>query len=432
MNEIISLITENKLGGNRGIYSVCCAHPLIIEAALLQGLTDNSVVLIEATANQVNQFGGYTNMTPKDFVGFVHNIADQVNFPKSRIILGGDHLGPTCWTNEDAKTAMEKSIGLIQSYVEAGFKKIHLDTSMQCADDSLPLTDVEVAERAAILCKVAEQAAIESFGQSDLLYVVGTEVPPPGGAKEEINTLEVTPVINVEKTLNTHADIFAEAKLHDAWERVIALVVQPGVEFDNFNVFTYSANKAKPLKDFVEKVKGLVFEAHSTDYQPTHVYKELVRDHFAILKVGPQLTFALREALYALNCMEKELIKRADQSNLVEVCEEVMLNHPGSWNKFYPIDGENLKLYRHYSFSDRIRYYWPNERIQASVNTLIRNLTDKAIPMPLLSQFMPCQYNAVLNGQIKNTPKALIIHKIMEVTNLYSQACHFQFAQEDK
>ena len=432
MNEIVNLIAENKRGGNCGIYSVCCAHPLIIEAALLQGLVDNSVVLIEATANQVNQFGGYTNMTPKDFVNFVHGIADQVGYPKENVMLGGDHLGPTCWTGESADNAMEKSIGLIKSYVAAGFKKIHLDTSMQCADDPLPLTDAEVAERAAILCKVAEQTAIESFGQSDLLYVVGTEVPPPGGAKEDINTLEVTPVTNVEQTLNTHANVFAKANLQDAWKRVIALVVQPGVEFDNFNVFTYDANKAKPLKGFVKTVKGLVFEAHSTDYQPAHAYKELIQDHFAILKVGPQLTFALREALYALSCIEKELATVAPQSNLMAVCEEVMLENPNSWNKFYPTDAENLKMYRHYSFSDRIRYYWPNTKIQASVDILMNNLGEKAIPMPLLSQFMPRQYEAVLNGKLANNPKELIIHKIMEVTSVYSQACYFQNTKEEK
>ena len=46
---------------------------------------------------------------------------------------------------------------------------------------------------------------------------------------------------------------------------------------------------------------GLVFEAHSTDYQPPESLSRLVIDGFAILKVGPGLTFALREALYALD-----------------------------------------------------------------------------------------------------------------------------------
>ena len=53
-----------------------------------------SYVLIEATANQVNQYGGYSGMTPSGFRDYVHTIAARVGFPQKYIILGGDHLGP--------------------------------------------------------------------------------------------------------------------------------------------------------------------------------------------------------------------------------------------------------------------------------------------------------------------------------------------------
>jgi D-tagatose-1,6-bisphosphate aldolase subunit GatZ/KbaZ len=43
----------------------------------------------------VDQFGGYTGMTPADFRGFVCQLADSLDFPQSQLILGGDHLGPT-------------------------------------------------------------------------------------------------------------------------------------------------------------------------------------------------------------------------------------------------------------------------------------------------------------------------------------------------
>ncbi|MGO2182879.1 MAG: D-tagatose-bisphosphate aldolase, class II, non-catalytic subunit [Pseudoalteromonas nigrifaciens] len=432
MNEMIESMLNNKKGIPSGIYSVCCAHPLVIEAALLQGLADDSPVLIEATANQVNQFGGYTNMLPADFVSFVHDIAVKVNYPTDRIILGGDHLGPTCWTKEPAAEAMEKSKKLIETYVAAGFKKIHLDTSMQCADDTLPLSDETVAKRAAMLCQVAEQTAIRQFGKSDIIYIVGTEVPPPGGAKEEIDTLEVTPVENVNETLSVHAKIFAEQGLHDAWSRVIGLVVQPGVEFDNFTVFEYDSSKAQALKNFAANTAGLVFEAHSTDYQPAEAYKALVRDHFAILKVGPQLTFALREALFALSFIEQELVAPDAQSHLREVCEQVMLNEKGGWESFYPQDQQNLAVYRRYSFSDRIRYYWNNEQIQTAVTKLFANLSAIDMPLPLISQFMPSQYDAVIAKKLDNAPKALVLNKVMQVTQLYADACYFQTKQRVK
>lgn len=423
MNELIENIRVNKEDGTRGVYSVCCAHPLVIEAAIRQALQDDSPVLIEATANQVNQFGGYTGMKPNDFVKFVHKIADKVGYPKSRVVLGGDHLGPTCWTNENSVTAMEKSKALIESYVAAGFKKIHLDTSMQCADDLEPLSDEIVAERAAELCEVAETTAIKQFGYSDIGYIIGTEVPPPGGAKEEINSLDVTPVSNVKATLETHKSIFHGKKLQNAFDRVLGLVVQPGVEFDNFNVFQYDSAKAQQLKRFIASVEGIVYEAHSTDYQPSEAYQSLVNDHFAILKVGPQLTFALREALFALESIEQELICSDDKSCLKATCEQVMLDSPNGWRKFYPNEDNNLSVYRKYSFSDRIRYYWPETSIQRAVDKLIVNLEKNSVPLPLLSQFMPYQYKAVLSGKLANNPTSLILDRIMQVTDVYSKAC---------
>lgn len=88
------IIARHKAGEHLGICSVCSAHPLVIEAALRFDLHTNNSVLIEATSNQVNQFGGYTGMQPADFRDFVYAIAREVGFPLERLILGGDHLGP--------------------------------------------------------------------------------------------------------------------------------------------------------------------------------------------------------------------------------------------------------------------------------------------------------------------------------------------------
>lgn len=120
MKEIIS---RHKAGEQIGICSVCSAHPLVIESALRFDLNSGNKVLIEATSNQVNQFGGYTGMKPADFRDFVYGIAQEVGFPRERLILGGDHLGPNCWQNEPADTAMEKSVELIKAYVAAGLAK---------------------------------------------------------------------------------------------------------------------------------------------------------------------------------------------------------------------------------------------------------------------------------------------------------------------
>ena len=80
---------------------------------------------------------------------------------------------------------MARADVLIDDYVRAGFRKIHLDCSMSCADDPAPLSDEIVARRAARLCAVAERAHARAGGEPPV-YVIGTEVPVPGGAAEEL------------------------------------------------------------------------------------------------------------------------------------------------------------------------------------------------------------------------------------------------------
>lgn len=173
-----------KQAGPSGIPSVCSAHPLVLEAAMRATLPTELPLLIEATCNQVNQDGGYTGMTPNDFRAMVEDIAERASFPLERIILGGDHLGPNPWKALDAEAAMDKAEAMIRAYAAAGFTKLHLDCSMGCAGEPIALDDAETAERAARLAGAAEQAATEQ-GRAPV-YVIGTEVPVPGGALEAI------------------------------------------------------------------------------------------------------------------------------------------------------------------------------------------------------------------------------------------------------
>lgn len=423
MKHLTDLVGLHKQGAGNGIYSICSAHPQVLEAAIRFARDHGTPLLIEATSNQVDQFGGYTGMTPKDFRHFVVGLAAKLGYPEEQLILGGDHLGPNRWQTAPAEEAMEHAETLIQSYVAAGFKKIHLDCSMSCADDPTPLTDEIVAARAARLAKIAEATSLETFGVCDLVYVIGTEVPVPGGAHETLNTLEVTTPQAAQATLRAHFSAFEEQGLSNIWSRIIGLVVQPGVEFDHTHVIDYLPEKAIALSRMVEDFDTLIYEAHSTDYQTPQALKRLVLDHFAILKVGPALTFALREALFALASMEEELVPARACSRLREVLENVMLDKPGYWQSHYHGDSHARRLARGYSYSDRVRYYWPDKEIDEALAHLVRNLADEELPLPLISQYLPIQYTRVREGQLTATPQALIIDHIQDVIRQYHAAC---------
>jgi len=376
------VLTAQKRGEALGIASVCSAHPFVLK----QTLQVFETPLIEATCNQVNQYGGYTGMTPKDFVAYVRDIAAKNNFPFEKIILGGDHLGPNVWQHEPAESALQKSEVLIREYVQAGFTKIHLDCSMKLGDDPAQPLDVEViAGRAARLAQAAEHSLAPDPGL--LRYVIGTEVPIPGGATVHEEGVVVTNVSDVRETIEVTRDAFYTQGLQSAWERVIAVVVQPGVEFGDDFVLPYQRAAARELSHFIE-AQALIYEAHSTDYQTRVALKELVQDHFGILKVGPGLTFAFREAVFALAAIEDELISSADRSNILRILEDAMLRSPGHWKKYYHGNEEEQAYKRKFSLSDRIRYYWVQPEVQHALAQLMMNLGSRTIPDALLKKYV--------------------------------------------
>ena len=410
------IVAAQKRGEAKGITSVCSAHPQVIKQTLMVCQSFRVPPLIEATCNQVNQFGGYTGMAPSAFVQHVRDIAEEIDCPFEKVILGGDHVGPSVWQHEPADVAMEKAKVLVRDYVLAGFTKIHLDCSMRLADDPPGSLDVEVsARRTAHLAKVAESYAGEEL-RSTLRYVIGTEVPVPGGATGHEEVVSVTKVEDARQTVEVTRDAFLREGLAEAWEKVIGLVVQPGVEFGDEMIHAYQSEAARALSEFIES-RPLVYEAHSTDYQTTQALQHLVRDHFAILKVGPELTFAYREGIFALAMIEIELVPAEQCSNILQVLEDAMLKQPEYWGKYYTGDEASRAFKRKYSLSDRIRYYWAQPEVEHARNILFKNLGDELLPKELLQEYC---------GVVDSTASQVVEHKLNVVLKKYLAACGHQ------
>ena len=173
------MMDKRRQGIRCGIPSYCSANELVIEIALRRAKERNIPVLIEATANQVNQFGGYTGMKPADFYQMVLKMAKDIDLPENMMILAGDHLGPLTWQKLPEAEAMKNSVELVYQYARAGFTKIHLDTSMKVADDAPGLLKTEViARRGAQLYKAAmkgyEELKAEKPDAMRPVFVIGT------------------------------------------------------------------------------------------------------------------------------------------------------------------------------------------------------------------------------------------------------------------
>lgn len=404
--------------GASGIPSICSAHPHVLVAAMRATAPTGLPLLIEATCNQVNQDGGYTGMTPADFVAFVFDLADQERFERKRLILGGDHLGPNPWKDLPAEEAMAKAEAMIATFASAGFTKLHLDCSMGCKGEPVALADEETAARAARLAKVAE-ANLPGGDFPAPVYIIGTEVPIPGGAMEEIGELELTTPDAARTTHAVTRAAFEAQGLGDAFSRVVGLVVQPGVEYGNHNVVDYVSAKAQGLSAALADMPGLVFEAHSTDYQTRDHLRALVQDGFAILKVGPGLTFRWREALYGLDIIASELFPGARDKTLRQTMEEVMLAAPANWDRYYEGDEKERAMMRHFSYSDRIRYYWPAPAARAAEKALFELLDGVEIPEPLIGAYLGARYGDVRAGRLPPKAKDLALAAVEDLMQDY-------------
>lgn len=422
------IISRNRRSGKVGVYAVCSAHPSVIAAAVQQAAEDESVLHIESTSSQVNQWGGYTGQTPSQFAEFVYSAAQKGGLSRDRVLLGGDHLGPYPWREQAAESAMHHACDLVRACVLAGYKKIHLDASMACADDRRSgLDEKTIAQRAAILCRAAE-TTVEDLpsGSSPLLYVIGTEVPAPGGESQAGAPPTISSADQVQRTLELFRTAFAEQNVSSAWDRVIGMVVQPGVEFGENTIFDYDRQKARTLSCALPKHPALVYEAHSTDYQKPAALAEMVEDHFAILKVGPWLTFAFRESVFALSTVEREWLShrsRVRLSQVKEALDAAMLRHPTYWRSYYNGTEEEMRLARIYSYSDRCRYYWGDATVQQELAQLRANIDASPPPLTLISQYLPLQYEAIRSGVLQPRAEDMIQHHIRTVLRVYAAAC---------
>ncbi len=425
---LMKLIASRKPNPGLGICSICSASEYVLEAAMERGVETGRAVLIEATANQVNQFGGYTGMRPADFARFAARIAERTGLAPDKLILGGDHLGPLVWQAETEAGAMQKAVELVRGYVLAGFTKIHIDTSMRLLGDDPDdkLSDGVIARRAAALVRAAEEAYREcAHAHSGApVYVIGSEVPVPGGSPQSEESVCVTDAREFEEMLETFSSVFEAEGLGDAFERVVGVVVQPGVEFADDFVVEYDRQKARPLIEAVRWHPGIVLEGHSTDYQTRAKLREMVEDGIAILKVGPALTFALREALFALGDIETEALSGSGValSDFKQVLEAAMLRDDRHWVRYYRGTEAEIRLKRKYSFSDRCRYYLPEQTVTHAISRLIENIDSHRIPLSVVNQFLPIQYQKIRSGLLRIDARALFKDRVKDCLNDYLYA----------
>ncbi len=204
---------------------------------------------------------------------------------------------------------------------------------------------------------------------------------------------------------------------------MIASVVHPGVELDNQAVHPYRPEEASDLAGALSGMPGLVFEAHSTGCQSTPSLSRMVDYGFAVLKVGPGLSFAPREALYGLDAIASWVVPGWRDHPLSAGVEEEMLARPEHWEPYCPGGPDRQRLPRHFSYSDRVRYYWASPRLRQAVDSLLGRLGAEGVPATLVSQLLPEPCDRVAEGSLPATPRVLLVEAVRDELRRYSAAC---------
>ena len=240
----------------------------------------------------------------------------------------------------------------------------------------------------AILCAVAERAWREAGGEPPV-YVIGTEVPVPGGATEELHELAVTDAARpLRATIDAHRKAFARSgarggvAARDRAGRAAGRRVRPS---QGHRLPAGEGARAERLH------RAPIRSSSSKRIPPTTrrrtTCSALVRDHFAILKVGPGATYALRETLWALAAIARELPGGDAEEDLRSRRrrDHARRSAPLAQSLSRCRRRESLDL--QYSLSDRIRYYWPHPRVQRACASLLERLRRTPVPLTLLSQY---------------------------------------------
>ena len=343
----------------KALPSFCTANFDVIESIFYFCNSNKLPCLIECTSNQVNQDGGYTNHSPNKFIKKINNLRKKIKFNRSKLFLGGDHLGPLPWKSSSNKIALDNSIVLINKFLNEKFDKIHIDTSIKCKNDKL-MNSKKIFDRT---FKILNSKTIKKKIK-DRFLIIGTEVPLSGSD----NTKDII-ITNFKQIESQSLKFIKFLDVHNFKKKKFGLVIEPGMKYMNSSI------KKPLLKTFSDKKNfsidnNFVFEAHSTDYQPQKILEKLVDNNFKFLKVGPELTYNYSKALYFMNYIEKKFFKNSE-SDIKKNILLVMKQNKKYWKDYY--NNQNNKLFLN-SKLNRSRYYLNFKAVRDSINILKSNI----------------------------------------------------------
>jgi tagatose-1,6-bisphosphate aldolase non-catalytic subunit AgaZ/GatZ len=360
---------ESETGVKRTIFAACPNSLSVIRAALKAARRCNAPVKFAATLNQVDLDGGYTGLTPSEFVKTINLHAQNLDVV-SPVIIAVDHGGP--WLKDIHRTGnwpFSKTMSAVkQSFeaaIKAGYDLLHVDPTV---DVTLPrgqnISIETVAERTLELIEHSEKFRRDN-NYPRISYEVGTEEVHGGLADLAV----------FRKFLELLKRGLEQKGLHDVWPCFVV-----GKVGTDLHTTTFDPSVARQLTEIAGQYGSLIKGHYSDNVTNPEAYPE---SGMGAANIGPEFTEMEYDALINLEQVQQTLFeegKIARRAPMKEKLWEAVVQS-GRWRKWLNSDEDPDNFYANsgerqlWLVKTGCRYIWEEPEVVSTRTRLYQNLS---------------------------------------------------------
>jgi tagatose-1,6-bisphosphate aldolase non-catalytic subunit AgaZ/GatZ len=364
---------EQETGVKRTVFAACPNSMAVVKAALKSARRNNAPIKFAATLNQVDIDGGYTGLTPKEFVKTIREEARLINL-NVPVIVAIDHGGPWLkdlharerWSYEETMNFVKKSF---EAAVEAGYDLIHVDPTIDITLPRNTTIDINtVVDRTVELIEHTERFR-RGKGLNRISYEVGTEEVHGGLAD-----------LNVFRSfLSLLKEGLRSRNLDDVWPCFVV-----GKVGTDLHTTTFDPEMAKMLTQIAAPT-GCVIKGHYSDNVSNPGDYPL--SGMGAANVGPEFTEHEYEGLMELDALEETLYnegKLPKRIHMRKILWEAVIAS-NRWKKWLQPGESSDNFYmnsperQNWLIKTGCRYIWENPEVVAFRDKLYANFKNHGI-----------------------------------------------------
>ncbi len=364
---------EIATGVKRTIFAACPNSNTVIRAALKSAKRNNAPIKFAATLNQVDTDGGYTGLTPREFVNTIRLHARSLHIV-SPVIIAVDHGGPWLkdihsrnqWSYNDTMAAVKKSF---EAAIEAGYDLLHVDPTVDITLPKGKTISIDlVADRTLELIAHTEHFRV-SHNYPRIAYEVGTEEVHGGLADLDV----------FKHFLDRLKSGLEKLGMPDVWPCFVV-----GKVGTDLHTTTFDPLVARQLVEIARNYGSLIKGHYSDNVTNPEAYPE---SGMGAANIGPEFTEMEYLALVELELIQDQLAREgkiAKPVAMMKTLQEAVIRSE-RWQKWLhekenPVDFfANSPERQEWLIRTCCRYIWEDPQVVSGRTRLYQNLTMQGI-----------------------------------------------------